>query len=202
MKFVVEIVTQGVDYPRFRRAYHSEEFNQQVAKEANVERTLQEFVTLPDGKERRRVLVVPRIAALPGAFQTLLNGSPVRYEEITVFNPATRTASFAVESPAGDKLNVTGEARFLDADGGVRLRFEGHVEVRLFGLGTLVERFVVREVTARYALIERLLQKFVDERRGSDDQGDHAHQADPPTDSATEAAAYSAALAAAGTRAT
>jgi Protein of unknown function (DUF2505) len=175
MKFVVEIVTRGVDFPRFRRAYHSEEFNQEVAKAANLEeRSLQEFVRLPDGKERRRVRVVPRVS-MPAAFQRILNGAAVRYEEVTVYNPATRSASFAIESNAGEKLHVTGEARFIEADDGVRLRFEGDAEVKVFGVGGLVERFLVREVTARYELVQSLLQRFLDEKRDES----IAHSAEP-----------------------
>ncbi|MGO9838000.1 MAG: DUF2505 family protein [Polyangiaceae bacterium] len=165
MKFVVEIMTRGVDYPRFRRAYHSETFNQEVAAAANLkERSLREFVTDPDGKERRRVLVVPRVN-LPAAFEKILNGRPISYEEITVYNPATRSASFAIESTAGDRVAVAGEARFTDSPDGVRLRFEGEAEVKVFGVGGLIERYIVREVKTRYELIERLLQKFVDEGR-------------------------------------
>jgi hypothetical protein len=165
VKFVVEIMTRGIDYTRFRRAYHSETFNQEVAAAANLtERSLQEFVAQPDGKERRRVRVVPRVA-LPAVVQKLLNGRPISYEEITVFNPATRSATFAVESVAGDTVRVTGEARFTEAPEGVRLRFEGEAEVKVFGLGGFIERYLVREVKTRYELVELLLQRFVDEGR-------------------------------------
>ena len=165
MKFVIEIVTRGVDYTRFRQTYHSEAFNQEVAAEANLkERSLKEHVTQPDGKERRRVLVVPTVN-LPSAFLKILNGRPISYEEVTVFDPATRSATFDIESVAGDKLSVTGIARFIEEGGGVRLRFEGEAVVHVFGVGGIVERFIVQEVKGRYAIIERLLQRFVDEGR-------------------------------------
>jgi len=165
MKFVVEIVTRGVDYSRFRRAYHSESFNQEVAVEANlIERSLQEHVKEPDGKERRRVRVVPRVN-LPAVAQKLLDGRPVSYDEITVYDPATRTATFTIESAAGERLSVTGLARYIEKPGGVHLRFEGDAEVKMFGVGGVIERYLVREVTARYELVQRLLQRFVDEGR-------------------------------------
>jgi hypothetical protein len=65
-------------------------------------------------------------------------------------------------------LSVTGEARFTEEPSGVRLRFEGEAEVKAFGFGGIAERYLVREVKARYELVERLLQRFVDEGR---DQG-------------------------------
>src|SRR5271165_2871113 len=98
MKFAVDIMTRGVDYPRFRRVYHSEEFNREVALAAKLkERTLLEHVKLADGKERRRVHLVPHIA-LPGAIQKLFQGQPFSYDEVTVFDPQTRSATFAIET--------------------------------------------------------------------------------------------------------
>jgi hypothetical protein len=166
MQFVVEIVVRGIDYPTFRRVYYSEEFNDDVAQAAKLkERGQLEHVTLPDGKERRRVRVVPRVS-LPAAVQKLLNGQAISYEETTVFDPVTRSATFSVQSPAAEVVQVTGVARFLEETGGVRLRFDGEAKVKVFGIGGMAERFIVNEVRSRYEVVERLMQKFVDEGRG------------------------------------
>ncbi len=167
MKFAVEIVARGIDYPRFRQVYYSEEFNASVAEAVKLkERTQQEYVRLPDGKERRRVRVVPR-AQLPASFQKLLNGRPLHYEETTVFDPTTRSATFDVESAAGDKVQVTGLAQFIEEPGGMRVRFEGEARVKVFGLGALAERYIVSEVKGRYDVIQALLQQFIDDGRAT-----------------------------------
>jgi hypothetical protein len=165
MQFVVEIVVKGIDYPTFRRVYYSEEFNQDVAQAVKLkERGQLEHVVLPDGKERRRVRVVPRVS-VPAPVQAILNNQPISYEEITVFDPATRSATFNVESVAAEKVQVTGVARFLEENGGVRLRFEGEAKVKVFGIGGLAERYIVGEVRSRYEVIAGMMQKFVDEGR-------------------------------------
>ena|ERR1700722_2347296 len=165
MQFVVEIVVRGIDYPSFRRVYYSEEFNSDVAQAVKLkERSQLEHVALPDGKERRRVRVVPRVS-LPAAVQKLLNDETISYEEITIFDPATRSATFEVESSAGDKVQVTGVARFFEENGGVRLRFEGEAKVKVFGVGGFAERYIVGEVRSRYEVVARLMQKFVDDGR-------------------------------------
>jgi hypothetical protein len=167
MKFGVEIVARGIDFPRFRQVYYSEEFNRDVAEAVKLkERTQQEYVRLPDGKERRRVRVVPR-ANLPASFQKLLNGKPLHYEETTLFDPATRSATFSIESAAGETVAVTGLIQFSEEPGGVRVRFEGEARVKIFGLGALAERYIVGEVKGRYEVIQRLLQKFIDEGRAA-----------------------------------
>jgi Protein of unknown function (DUF2505) len=162
MKFAVEIVARGIDYPTFRRVYYSEEFNQQVSQAAKVkERFQQEHVVLPDGKERRKVHVVPRVH-MPLAVQKILNGQEIAYIETTVFDPTTRSATFDVESPAGEKVSVIGVARFIEESGGVRVHFEGEAKVKVFGIGTIAEKYIVNEVTERYRTIEKLLQQFID----------------------------------------
>ncbi len=165
MKFAVEIVARGIDYPSFRRVYYSEEFNQEVAQAVKLkERTQEEHLVLPDGKERRRVRVVPRVT-VPAPVMKLLNGQAITYTETTVFDPATRSATFSVESSAGEALQVTGLVRFIEEPGGVRVHFEGEAKVKVFGLGGFIERYIVGEVKSRYEHVERLLQQFVNEGR-------------------------------------
>jgi hypothetical protein len=165
MNFSVEIVTQGVDYTRFRRAYNSEQFNREVAEAANLkERTLIEHVKEPDGKERKRIRIVPNVS-LPGPVQKLFPNGQFSYDEVTVLDTQARTATYAIETPIGDKIQVTGHAKYLEENGGVRLVFEGEAKVKIFGVGSLVERYLVGEVTTRYALVQRLLQAFIDQGR-------------------------------------
>jgi len=165
MNFAVEIAARGIDFPSFRRVYYSEEFNQEVAEAVKLkERSQKEFVTQPDGKERRRVHVVPRVN-LPAAVQKLLNGQSISYDEITVFDPATRSATFAVESMATDTIQVTGLVRFLEDAGNVKVMFDGEAKVKVFGLGGFIERYIVGEVKSRYDHVQRLLQEFIDQGR-------------------------------------
>lgn len=165
MKFTVDIHTRRVDYPRFRQVYFSEQFNREIVRAVNLqERTTTEHVIARDGKERMRVRIVPKVA-LPGMILKLLENNPISYDEITVFDPATRRASFAIETPAGEIVQVTGQAHLLDDGDGVRLRFEGDARVRLLGVGGMIERFLVKEVTERYAQVERALQHFIDQGR-------------------------------------
>jgi hypothetical protein len=167
MKFAVEILARGIDYPRFRQVYYSEEFNREVGAALKLtERSLLEFVTEPGGKERRRVHIVPHLH-LPAAVQGLMNGQPISYDEVTVFDPATRSATFDIESPAGERVHVTGLARYLEEPGAVRVRFDGDATVKVFGLGGIAERYIIGEVKARYDVVQQQLQKFVDEKRST-----------------------------------
>ena len=165
MRFAVEMMTRGVDFPRYRRVYFSEPFNRCVVSEANLlERTLLECESLADGRERRRMRVVPRLE-LPKLLVPLLQGHAVHYEEVSLFDPSTRSAELEVHTIAGDRLRVGARVEFIEQSDGVRACFDCHAQVRVFGLASVVERHLAQEVTQRYALVERALQRFFDEGR-------------------------------------
>jgi hypothetical protein len=162
MKFSVEIVGRGADLERIRKIYFSQEFADEIAKAANlVERKQLEHVQEPDGKERTRTHVVPNIG-LPAAVQALLKGQVVSYDEIVIYDPSSHAATFSIRSLAGKTVQVNGQIRFLEEPNAVRLRFEGEARIHLFGVGGMLERFLVREVTERYARAEQVLQAFIE----------------------------------------
>jgi hypothetical protein len=173
MKFAVEITAKGIDFPKFREIFYSDEFNEELAEALKLkERSQLEVVIQPDGKERRRVHIVPR--GLPAPVQKLLGGGgSFGYDEVTVFDPETRRAAFVVETPGTDAVQITGEARFFEEVDRVRLRFEGEAKVKVFAIGGVVERHIVSEVKSSYEQIERLLQQFIE-------QGRKVHTTPPP----------------------
>jgi len=165
MQFSVELFVQGASFERIRELYGSQAFDDEVAKAANLlERRQREHSVQPDGTERTRTRVVPRIG-LPAAVQKLLRGQAVSYDEITVYDPATRRASYSIRSLAGKTVQVNGEIRFIEQVDGVRLQFSGEALVAIFGLGGMLERFLVREVKERYGRVEAVLQGFIDSGR-------------------------------------
>lgn len=165
MKFTVNIRARGIDYARFREIYFSEPFNREVVRAVGLqERTTTEHHIARDGKERMRVRVVPRLA-LPAVIGNLLAGHVVSYDEVTVFDPATRRAALAIETAAGDIVQVRGQAAVLEQPGSVVLQFAGEANVHFLGLGRMIERFLVGEVTRRYQLVEQALQRHIEDLR-------------------------------------
>lgn len=162
MRFSFQVFTQRVDYLRYAQAYLDEAFDALVRETTGIrERTLLQQHVLPDGREHKRVRVVPELH-VPAMFAHLAAGKALHYDEITLYDPATRTAEVCIETPAGHLLAVTGLARCSEQDGGVLLRFDGEVLVRVPGLGTLAERLIVAEVERRHREVAALLQSYLD----------------------------------------
>lgn len=162
MKFSVEIVGRGANLEQVRSIYFSQSFDDEVAKAANLlERKQREHVVRPDGTERTRTHVVPRLA-LPAAIQKLLRGQVVSYDEVVDYDPQLQRARFSIRSLAGKAVQVNGEIHFIEEPAGVRLRFDGEARIHLFGVGGMLERYLVGEVTARYSRAQHVLQSFID----------------------------------------
>jgi hypothetical protein len=162
MKFSVEITGRGADLERVSAIYLSPEFGEAIAKAANlVERRQIRHERLPDGTEHTRTHVVPNVG-LPAPVVKLLEGKVIAYDELVTYDPKTQTADFSIRSLAGKAVQVNGKVRFLADDKVVRLRFEGDARIHIFGLGGMLERFLVKEVTERYAQAEKVLQSFID----------------------------------------
>ena len=162
MKFDVELFAKGATFERVSELYFSPAFNDAVAQAANlVERKQRERAVSPDGTERMRIRIVPRVN-LPSPILKLVGDRTVHYDEITVFDPKARRATLSIRSFAGRKVQVNGAVDFIEEPAGVRLRFSGEAKVDVFAIGSMIERYMVSEVKARYAKVEPVLQRFVD----------------------------------------
>lgn len=162
MKLVIEMVTRRVDFERFRTVYYSEAFNNEVVAAVNLkERTIREQQTLPDGKERMRTYIVPRVD-LPGVISKLVGDTMIAYEELTIYDPATRHATVDVSSAGGDLIKVHATSQFTEQPDGIHTHIEIQVDVKIFGIGGMIERFIAAETKKRYDTVELTLQKFVD----------------------------------------
>ncbi|HEX2675524.1 MAG TPA: DUF2505 family protein [Polyangiales bacterium] len=154
-----------MSYPRFAKAYDSEPFNAQVMRANKLrERTLIEAEQLPDGRQRKRVRIVPELQ-LPAVLRQIVGERLVWYDEVTIYDDAARSAELVIESPAGERVRASGVARCHERDDDVVLRFEGEIAVHVPGLGAWIERWVVNEVTKRYREVGELLQRYVDSTR-------------------------------------
>ena len=63
---------------------------------------------------------------------------------------------------AGRTVQVNGTIHFLEEGDDVRLRFDGYAQIKVFGVGRMLERYLIGEVTTRYGQAQAVLQRFVD----------------------------------------
>lgn len=163
MKLEIDLRCRGLSRAGFVELYyHSEDFNMRAQADADLdERTVMEPEHLGDGRVRRRVRIVPRVA-LPAPLRRALAHGPLAYVEVFTFDPDHGQAVLEVESAARDRVTVRGSLNLEERPDLLHFRFAGHVRVDVPLLGGFAERFIAAEVRQRYGTLERFLQDYVD----------------------------------------
>jgi hypothetical protein len=114
----------------------------------------------------RDIEVVPRLGDMPGPMKKVL-GDNLKYREEGVFNKAERRYSLRIiPSTLADKTQVTGimHTEPID-DKSCRRVFEVTVAVKIFGLGGMMEKHLIGDITKSYAVGAKFTNAFLAETR-------------------------------------
>jgi hypothetical protein len=93
-------------------------------------------------------------------------GDNIRYTEAGVFDKLKRRYRITIiPSRIADKLKVTGEL-YTEPDGANRCRrvFEGSVEVKIFGIGGMMEKRLVADLEKSYAVGAKFTNQYAEEK--------------------------------------
>lgn len=162
MKLAVDTTFRNVTLERFVEVYFSEDFNNQVAKISGLKsRVLVQEKLHADGSRDRRVRMEPNVT-LPAALQKFVGNQPITYDEVSFFDANKKTVTYRIDSKANDRITVKGTITFAAAGSGVRRVIDGVIDVNVFGLGGVVEKFVEAETQKGYAKIAVFLQDYLD----------------------------------------
>ncbi len=164
MKLHVDQRFARVSLERFCATYFSEDFNDAVAAVSGLKsRKLVEERVEPDGTRVRRVRMTPS-ARIPPPIDRLVGRAAVTWDEVQRYQPLAHELHFHVESPANDRVHMTGLIRFLADGDGVRRTIDAELRINApLGLGVIVERFVVAESERGYRRMGEFLQRWLDE---------------------------------------
>jgi len=114
---------------------------------------------------RRAINVTPRLGDLPGPMKKVL-GDNIRYTESGVLDKATRRYRITIiPSRIADKLQVSGEL-YTEPDGENQCRrvFEASVDVKIFGVGGMMEKRLVADLEKSYAVGAKFTNQFAKEK--------------------------------------
>ena len=113
----------------------------------------------------RSIDVAPRLGDLPGPMKKVL-GENIRYTEAGVLDKATRRYKISIiPSALAGKLLVSGEL-YTEAidDKQCRRVFEATVEVKVFGLGGMMEKRFVADLEKSYAVGAKFTNQYAAEK--------------------------------------
>ena len=116
---------------------------------------------------RRRVQIKPAVN-LPKVILATMPTPDVEYFEVSLYDPATKTAAYHVESAASGVVDVKSVVSFRSIGEGCERAIDGEVTARIPAIGFIVERLIKREVGKRYDAIFEFTQRYIDEGRDGD----------------------------------
>lgn len=93
-------------------------------------------------------------------------GGHVTMEELGEFDPREQRWSYRmVPSIMGDRIDIRGRVQIFPHGSGTEQRSVNTVTCRMFGLGAIVEPFVMREAAKGHADRHRFTQRYIAEKK-------------------------------------
>ncbi len=143
-----------------------DEYNRRLFKEA-LEFPHYEVTKSEDGEKelRRTVNVVPKLGPMPGPVKKLI-GDGLGYEEEGVFDKAARRYKIKITpNKLADKMKIEG-VLYVEpkGEGKVNRIFECSVNVKIFGIGGLVEKQIIGDMQNSYAKGAEFTNKYLAEK--------------------------------------
>jgi hypothetical protein len=150
VRFAIEHRFEGVDADAYAALFFDEEFSAALGRELRLGR---ELLAL----DRDGARIVRRVRCEPNQDPDQPEGKALGasrasfVEEIEYDTRAHRGTWRTIPNIFGDRLRTSGTLEVTAAGGGVTRIVRGEVDVRLFGLGRLVEKRLIAEIEKSYA---------------------------------------------------
>jgi len=133
----------------YAEIYFDEAFGFASCEAVNIGRKLLKLEKSPE-RIVRQVRCEPS-RELPAPIAKLLGGGGFSYVDDVEYDPRTRKGKWRiVPSIAPDKVESTGTFEFVPDGAGKRRIIRGDINVKVFGLGGIIEKFVVGDVEKSY----------------------------------------------------
>lgn len=162
MKFVAEHAFEAVSLPAFERLFFDEAFNEAMCKQVAIERELRSREVLGQ-RLVREVMVYPE-RQVPGPIAKLIGNTKIGYSEALEYTFGDYRGTFRCTPTAmADRVTTEGIITLEARGNSVVRRVTGEVKVRVFGVGGVIERFIVADVEKSYEDAAKFTVRYLQE---------------------------------------
>lgn len=167
MKFRAEQQIESITLSDYETLYFDETFNEALCEHVRLSRRVRKHDH--DGGHLVREVTVSPDREIPAPMAKILGASRFEYTECLEYDMGQYRATWKViPSLMPEKVDCHGTLEFKEADGGVLRIVQGHVKVKVFGIGGVIERFIVADVERSYEKASQFANRWIAERqRGS-----------------------------------
>ncbi len=162
MRFKLQHSFKGISLADFEALYFNEKFNEALCERLRLPRNVLELEN--DGVSLlRRIQCTPE-RDLPGPLKKLIaDGSS--YEEIVKYTWGSMKAEWeTIPSMMADKVSSKGEYSFTQDGDSIVREVSGDIEVKVFGVGKIAEKFLIAEAEKSFDDAALFTQRWIDER--------------------------------------
>ena len=160
MKFRVEHIIKNITLAGYEKLYFDEPFNIALCEAVKLRRG-KASLEIHDGRLKRAVVVGPE-RELPGPIAKIVGADHVEYTEHVDYRMGSHHGTWhTVPSFMANKVESSGTFSFRDVPTGVMRIVEGEVNVKIFGLGSVIEKFIISDVEKSYGQAAAFTQDWI-----------------------------------------
>jgi hypothetical protein len=163
MKFSIEHTFQGVSLPDYEKLYFDEAFQLAICEAVKLKRTVLK-VDRTESHINRHVRVEPS-REIPAPIAKVLGGEGFHYVEELEYDLGKYRGRWRIVSGMlPDKVSVSGTLELALTSSGVKRTVAGEIKVSVFGIGGIIEKFVVTDIEKGYADAAAFTVKWLQQR--------------------------------------
>ena len=164
MHFQVDHTFASIALEAYEALYFAPEFNAALNASLQLQCTLELFTCTLEQIQRTTQVRPER--PLPAPVAKFLGSDSFAYTEELTYWPAKRQGIWRIEPHMmANRIESGGSLAFAQASSGVTRTLTGDVKVKIFGLGTTIERLVMAEVHKSYDAAARFTETWLKEDR-------------------------------------
>ena len=161
MNFRIAHEFKKITLEQYEKLNFDEPFNIALCRNVRLARELIEK-TETDGR-LRRVVKVGAEREVPSPVAKIIGAKRIEYTEQVDYTFGTYRGTWdSVSSVLTDKVACSGTFSFADTGDGVQRVVEGNIKVKIFGVGGVVEKFVVADLNRSYQRAAEFTQQWID----------------------------------------
>jgi hypothetical protein len=163
MKFRVESAFTGITLPEYEALFFDESFNNAMCASVKLARQLIKR-DITNG-QLKRATKIGADREVPAPVAKLIGTAKLEYTEHLDYKFGGYLASWRTEpSIMVDKIRAQGRIGFEQRGNRVIRWVDGDIEVKMFGVGGVIEKFIVSDVEKSYQRAAEFTQRWINEK--------------------------------------
>ena len=170
MKFRVEHTFRGISLETYEKLYFDEPFNVALCEAVKLARSVIKLEN--DDKTFHRIVKVGPDRDIPKPVAKVLKADRIEYEEHNTYTFGTYKGEWkTIPMMLANKVKSAGTYSFTQKGDDVLRIVEGDIDIKILGVGGMIEKFICADVERSYDDAARFTQQWIDQGKHKELEG-------------------------------